>query len=254
MKRFLLVIVVLLTMGRATVPAQQTSNDANPLYRNYSIHLGGITVPPIAGAPFSATALIEFRQTMPDGSVATTHNVNLIGRDSRGRTHGEMRPWMPESFHGTPPLNEVHIFDPQTLVRTIYEPGTRVARLELMPGLPKVAGYSNAPNPLVKVDDLGLTTIGSIDVRGTRRTLTIPAQANGAGAPLTVVDEYWYSEDLDVNVVLRHDDPRMGLETIALTEIRREEPAAEFFEVPAGYKIVDMTPPVGAPAAGRPRR
>ena len=82
----------------------------------------------------------------------------------------------------------------------------------------------------------------NIEVKGTRRTLTIPAQANGTGAALAVVDEYWYSEDLHLNLLLRHDDPRTGVQTIALTNIKREEPPQEFFEVPQDYKIVDMTP------------
>lgn len=102
---------------------------------------------------------------------------------------------------------------------------------------------SDASNPQVKVEDLGSDTIENIDVKGTRRTVTIPAQANGTGAPLTVVDEYWYSEDLHVNLLLRHSDPRTGEQTVTLSQIVREEPAQEFFEVPQDYKIVDMTPP-----------
>jgi hypothetical protein len=31
--------------------------------------------------------------------------------------------------------------------------------------------------------------------------------------------------------------------TVKLTDIRREDPPPEFFEIPDGYKIVDMTPP-----------
>jgi len=62
------------------------------------------------------------------------------------------------------------------------------------------------------------------------------------------VDEYWYSEDLHVNLLVRRTDPRTGVQTVTLTAIERVERAPEFFEVPEGYKIVDMTPPPGAPA------
>ena len=85
--------------------------------------------------------------------------------------------------------------------------------------------------------------------KGIRRSLTIPAQASGTGAPVTVVDEYWYSEDLHMNLLVRHTDPRTGVQTVALSNINREEPPPAFFEVPEGYKTVDMTPPAGAPAA-----
>ena len=66
---------------------------------------------------------------------------------------------------------------------------------------------------------------------------------------MTVVDEYWYSEDLHVNLLVRHSDPRTGVQTVALSDIKREEPPPAFFEVPEGYKTVDMTPPPGAPVA-----
>jgi hypothetical protein len=252
MQRNLLLTAALLAAGVVTLLAQQVSNDANPLYHNVSIRTGTIIVPPIAGAPFSATALIENQQFMPDGSVVTSRNVNLIGRDSRGRTHGEMRPRVPESFQGMPPLSEVHLFDPQTHLKTIYYPATLIASRQVMPESPKIASLSTPSNPLVKIEDLGSTTIDNIDVKGTRRTLTIPAQANGIGAALTVVDEYWYSEDLHLNLLLRHNDPRTGMQTVALSDIKREEPAQAFFEVPEGYKIVEMTPPPGARTAHGP--
>jgi hypothetical protein len=258
MKRTLLLTATLLVTGAGALPAQQATNDANPLYRYTSIRTGTIVVPAIEGAPFSATALIENKQSMPDGSVATSRDVNLIGRDSRGRTHGEMRPRVPESFRGMPPLSEVHLFDPQTRVKTIYYPATHIASLQLQPrvpatGLSNPANHSDASNPLVKIEDLGSTTIDNLNVTGTRRTVTIPPAANGTGAALTVVDEYWYSEDLHINLLLQHDDPRSGFQTVALTNIKLEEPDQTFFEVPEGYKIVDMTPPRRATASNSAR-
>jgi hypothetical protein len=255
MQRSLLLTAALLAAGAAALPAQQIANDANPLFHPLSIRMSTISVPPIPGVPFFAVALIENKQTMPDGSVAATRNVNLIGRDSRGRTHGEMRNRVPVSFEGMPPLLEVHLYDPQTRVQTVYEPATRIARRSLRPEPRQPMNPSNqsdASNPLVKVEDLGSDTIQNIDVKGTRRTVTIPAQANASGVELTIVDEYWYSEDLHVNLLLRHNDPRTGDQTVTLSQLKREEPVQEFFEVPQDCKIVDMTPPPGAPAA-RPR-
>jgi hypothetical protein len=247
MKRTLLLTAALLTAAIVALPGQQATNDANPLYRPTSIRMSTISVPPITGAPFSATALIKNQQILPDGSVATSRNVNLIGRDSRGRTHGEMRSRVPESSREMPPLSEVHIYDPQTRVGTIWYPATHIAVRRKQPGTPTTANVAYTPNPLVKVEDLGTTTIDHIDAKGTRRTVIIPAEANNTGAPIAVVDEYWYSEDLHVNLLLLHNDPRTGLQTVALTDIKREEPPQPFFEVPADYKIVDLTPPQGAP-------
>ena len=248
MQRSLLLAFILLTIGGTAATTQQATNDANPLYRAPSIHIGSISVPPIAGAPFSATALIENQQPMPDGSVVTTRDVNLIGRDSRGRTHGENRPWVPDSFKGMPPPSEAQIYDPQTRINTIYYPATHVATQQLRPESRSAGNLPQPSGPFIKVEVLGLTTIDNIDVKGTRRTVTIPAQANGTGAAITVVDEYWYSEDLHVNVILRHNDPRTGFQTVALSNIKREEPPESFFQVPPDHKIVDLTPPPGSPA------
>jgi hypothetical protein len=247
MQRSLLLTAALVVAGLAAVHAQQTTNDANPLYRYTSIRMGTIIVPPITGAPFSATAIIKNQQILADGSLATTRNINLIGRDSRGRTHGEMRPRMPEASRGMPPLSEVHLFDPQTRMRIVYYPATHIASRQLQHEAPASTGISSLADPLVKVENLGFTNIDGIEAEGTRRTLTIAAQVNGTGAPLTVIDEYWYSEDLHLNVLLMHNDPRTGLQTVALTDVKREEPDRAFFEVPEGYKIVDMTPPSVAP-------
>jgi hypothetical protein len=247
MQRSLLLAVLLLATGTAALPAQQTSNDANPLYRPFSITMHTISVPPIAGVPFSATAVIKNEQLMPDGTVQTFNNINLIGRDSRGRTHGEMRARVPVDFKGDPPLVEVHIYDPQAHLKTVCYTATHIATRQPQPMPHFAVNPSRSSNPQVKIEDLGTEVLGNIDVRGTRRTLTLPGQVTGTGAPITVVDEYWYSEDLHLNVVFRHNDPRTGLQSIALTDIKREEPNPAFFEIPAGYKVVDMTPPPDAP-------
>jgi hypothetical protein len=46
-----------------------------------------------------------------------------------------------------------------------------------------------------------------------------------------------------VYLIVKHDDPRTGEQIVAVTHIDRHEPPRERFEVPAGYKIVDETPP-----------
>jgi hypothetical protein len=206
-------------------------------------------VTPVAGAPFSATVLIRSEQTMPDGTTVTKTTINLVGRDSRGRIHNERRALVPDSYHGTPRLIEVHIFDLQTRMNTFYDPVTRIARQRALPEPPKAPNLRNASNPMVKVEDLESTNLDGFAATGLRRSTTIPAQASGTGAAVTVVDEYWYSEDLHMNLLVVHTDPRSGVQTVALSSIKREEPPQSFFEVPEGYKIVDVTPPPGAPAA-----
>jgi hypothetical protein len=248
MQHKLLLMAVLLATGFVALRAQQTS-DNPPLYHGVQTHVDGVFVTPVAGVPFSATVLIRSEQTMPDGTTVTKTTINLIGRDSRGRIHNERRSLVPESFRGTPNLTEVHIFDLQTRMNTFYDPITRIARQRVLPEPLRAPNLRNSSNPLVKVEDLDATNLEGFMAKGLRRSTTIPAQASGTGAAVTVVDEYWYSEDLHMNLLVRHTDPRSGIQTVALSNINREEPPPAFFEVPEGYKIVDMTPPPGAPAA-----
>ena len=76
-----------------------------------------------------------------------------------------------------------------------------------------------------------------VDVHGTRDTQTIPAETNG-GKEITVVDEYWYSEDLRLNMLAIHKDPRTGEQTTTVTQVDRGEPDPAIFEIPSGYKII----------------
>jgi len=247
-----LLTAALLTAGLPALQAQQAGSNQPPLYRGASTHVDGVFITPIAGAPFTATVTIENALPMPDGSVDTKHTVNLIGRDSRGRIHNERRRLVPESFRGTPMLQEVHLFDPQTRLSIYYDPMSRIARQRVLPEPPQSAGVAPPPraNSQVKVEDLGTTTLNDLDAKGTWRTFTVPAKLSGTGAPVEVVDEYWYSEDLRINLLVRRSDPRTGVQTVAISSIERVEPAPAFFEVPEGYKTVDVTPPPGAPAVG----
>jgi hypothetical protein len=250
MQRSLLLTAALLAATFAPLQAQQADGDQPPLYRGTYTHVDGVYLTPIAGAPFSATVSIENALPMPDGSVDTQRTINMIGRDSRGRIHNERRRLMTQGFHGAPMLLEVHLFDPQTRLSTFYDPTTRIARQRVLPDAPQ---RTTPPAPFransqVKVEDLGTTMLNGLDAKGTRRTFTVPAKLSGTGKPVEVVDEYWYSEDLHVNLLVRRTDPRTGVQTVAISAIERVEPAPAFFEVPEGYKIVDMTPPPGAPA------
>jgi hypothetical protein len=244
MLRHSLLTASLLAAGMTSVVAQQTDGNNPPLYRGTQTHVDGVFVTPVPGVPFSATVLIKTEQTMPDGTVVAKRTVNLIGRDSLGRIHNERRGLVPESFQGMPHLIEVHIFDLQTRLNTFYDPMTHIARQRVLPEPPRDVTLLSTG---VTVEDLGSTSLEGIEAKGIRRTFTIPAQVSGTGAAVTVVDEYWYSEDLHLNLLVRHTDPRSGVQTVAITGIQREEPAQTFFEVPQGYKIVDMTPPPGAP-------
>lgn len=70
---------------------------------------------------------------------------------------------------------------------------------------------------------------------GTRITRTIPAGTIGNEHDLKIVSEIWYSKDLQMVVMSKHTDPRMGESTFKMTNITRTEPDATLFQVPAGF-------------------
>jgi hypothetical protein len=87
-----------------------------------------------------------------------------------------------------------------------------------------------------------------VEAEGTRTTLTIPAGEIGNERAIEVVNERWYSPELQMVVMSRHSDPRSGETIYRLTNITRDEPAKSFFEVPGGYTIKEGMP--GPPASG----
>jgi hypothetical protein len=88
-----------------------------------------------------------------------------------------------------------------------------------------------------KVEQLEKQTIEGVSAEGTRMTHTIPAGAIGNEQPINIVDERWYSPELQTTVMTRHSDPRSGETVYRLTNINRTEPARTLFEVPSDYTL-----------------
>jgi hypothetical protein len=95
------------------------------------------------------------------------------------------------------------------------------------------------------VENLGQQFMEGVTVEGTRTTMTIPAGGIGNELPITIVSEQWFSPELKVLVMSRQSDPRFGEKTYRLTNISRDEPAPELFEVPADYQVFDPSSNLG---------
>lgn len=89
----------------------------------------------------------------------------------------------------------------------------------------------------VNKEDLGTQAIEGVAATGTRVTFTIPAGQIGNERPIEIVDERWFSKDLQVFVMTRHTDPRSGETVYRLTDINRTEPDHSLFLVPADYEM-----------------
>jgi hypothetical protein len=89
-------------------------------------------------------------------------------------------------------------------------------------------------------EDLGQQQIEDVTANGTRTTSVIPAGAIGNEQAITIVSEQWFSPDLDVLVLTRHTDPRVGETTYRLTNISRNEPDRSLFQVPSDYTVHEL--------------
>jgi hypothetical protein len=228
-----------------------------PDYAGVQIHIPGVYITPVPNAPFSADVTILSHQKLTDGTEVIRTTVNHIGRDSQGRIYNERRRLVSSAFRGEPLLLEAHIFDPITRQNTFYDPATHLARQSTLPPpvaarqmptqapLPNFGAAQPRPGvaPRVTQTDLGEQLIDDTTLHGTQKQRTIDASASGTGQPVIITDQYWYAPDLFVYLIVKHDDPRAGEQIVAVTHIDRHEPPREKFEVPAGYKTVDETPP-----------
>jgi hypothetical protein len=80
-------------------------------------------------------------------------------------------------------------------------------------------------------------TIDGLNVEGRKNTSIIPAGQIGNEQPITITSEEWRSPELNVLVLTRHSDPRMGESSYRLVNIIRAEPDRSLFMVPADYTV-----------------
>lgn len=202
-----------------------------------------IFVTPIPANPFTGTVNVERSFVQKDGQITKLKTAREIGRDSRGRIFNQMRTLVPASSNESPEVVGIHIYDPETRVTVTvndrqhtFRKGTVNRPPEAVPPsfLSASSGLNTLPqNQFTKEEDLGNKVIEGLAVHGVRQSQTIPSE-NG-GKVVVITDEYWYSEDLRINLVLKHNDPRTGGVIMRVTGISRSEPDPARFEIPANY-------------------
>jgi hypothetical protein len=87
---------------------------------------------------------------------------------------------------------------------------------------------------------LGKRLIEGVESEGTRTTSTIETGAIGNDRPIQIVGERWYSAELQLTMMTRHEDPRSGEEIFRLTNVRKGEPGAYLFQLPSGYQLQEV--------------
>ncbi|MBZ5632454.1 MAG: hypothetical protein LAO55_04930 [Acidobacteriia bacterium] len=226
-----------------------------------------ISGPPVKGAPYSAEAVNETIQTLADGNRIVQRSSAMQYRDADGRERREETSAMGAIFISDPVAGTRYTLHPESrsaekgplvinfggpttnagvfVERTEAGLGRGVAiRLKLpgdalqefgiaaTAGRLTAAGSSNA-----KTEQLGKMYIEGVQVDGTRATTTIPAGEIGNERPINIVDERWYSPELQMTVMTKHSDPRNGETNFSLKNINRSSPPPYLFEVPSDYTV-----------------
>lgn len=203
---------------------------------------------PVAGAPFTASFSTQTSQTLADGNHIRRSSIGTLARDSQGRTRRDMTLSAigPLATSGKPKQVSM-INDPVAGTHYVLDPDKKIAH-QLGPHGGKGKGHQQGgpagPAWLSKQDDANVTTtplgtqnISGVVAEGTRTTRTIPAGAVGNEKPIVITVDRWYSADLQTVLKTTRSDPFMGDKVTQLTDIRRAEPDASLFQVPADYTV-----------------
>ncbi|MGI4827555.1 MAG: hypothetical protein ACRYFU_05090 [Janthinobacterium lividum] len=231
----------------SAVACAQTLPSAPRGYRGIQVHVEGVFITPVPNAPFTATVEIVSHQKLADGTEHIVMTRNYIARSSSGRIRNERRKLVATGYKGEPRLLLVHLYDPSSRLSIFLDPATRLARETLLSKPLAAPAEQRAPAAPEKSagteTDLGTQMLDSVSLQGTRKTRVIPAELSGTGQAVQITDEYWYSPDLSMYMIIKHNDPRTGEQIVAVSAVQRREPTAEEMAVPADYKVVDETPP-----------
>jgi hypothetical protein len=243
----------------------------------------------VTGSPVSAKEVSKTVQTLGDGTQLENSNTARFYRDSLGRTRTESPDG--GNITIMDPVAGVRLqldATAKTAVR-IPMPGSGVAPGVPGGGVPGGRGRSMSANPSengqdisaaldkLKIaaagladeakakmqaeaaargpaphrEDLGFHSTNGVMAQGTRSTMTIPQGQIGNNRDIHVVNEGWYSKDLQMMVKTVNSDPRFGVTTYELTDIVQAEPDAALFQVPAGFTLTEAAGRGGRMGPGR---
>jgi hypothetical protein len=206
----------------------------------------GLNKKTVTGAPFTATFTNQTTNVLADGNRIAHSTSGTLSRDSQGRTRRDVTlpaigPWADSS---KPAPHRILLNDPVAGTHYVLNPDRKVARAVQgfrfkEHGKQGGAGHAFAQKQQSNVvtTPLGTQTIAGVAAQGTRYTRTIPAGAIGNEKPIVIVNERWYSPDLQMVVMSKHSDPRMGDTVYQLTNVQRQEPDASLFQVPSDYTV-----------------
>ena len=198
----------------------------------------GMQSGPILGKPFSATEVRRTLQTLSDGTQVDHSDISKFYRDSQGRMRAES-PERVEIFDFVAGLEyDLHPHN-KTYQKLAIKDRNATLTVAVVGGTSSTGSSSGSSGEADRPpsEDLGTQTFNGVNAAGTRVTVTIPVGAFGNNRELKVVNERWYSPELQTLVKSSNSDPRFGVNSYELTNILRTDPDPALFQPPADYTL-----------------
>ncbi len=245
---FLLLFAGIAAFCVRTLTAQSSDQALHAPSGGVRMTVISIAVPPLPGAPFTATVTTEWKRTLDDGSVVTIGNHRTIARDNTGRIFQERRDLYPAGDPRENEINRLEFADPRAHTISTCWPEARICQVNYYfastaaPASTPAGPLEGGKGFLTRID-LGTDSVSGVETIGTRETTTIDGGAIGNDRPISIVKEFWYSQQLGINIVEKRQDPRYGAQTFTVSPIILGEPDATLLDIPAGFRIDDKRTP-----------
>jgi hypothetical protein len=180
----------------------------------------------ITGAPFTALAVTQSVQTLPDGNQISRTTNAKIARDGEGRTRREQI-----AANG---VSVVFLEDPVSGNGYVIDSAKKSVRRFVITGADKTSGAVATAG-----SSLGSQVMEGLRVDGTKLTRTVSAGEAGNERAFDVTIEVWHSNDLQTILLRTTTDPRYGETSYKLTDIQRGEPDPMLFTIPTGFTFME---------------
>src|SRR5215831_8789828 len=186
----------------------------------------------VKNAPYAADLVTESAQTLPDGNHIRQSSSVKVYRDSEGRTRREQtvnlnglgsNSNMPQLvFINDPVAGMNYALNPKdrTATRSTWTRGGRMGKNPPPPGA-DLRPRRSETGANIRSEDLGRQTMEGVAVEGRRVTTTIPAGQVGNDQPIVLVNETWFSPELQMVVLSKRSDPRSGETVTRMMNISR---------------------------------
>ena len=204
-------------------------------------------IQPVTDMPYSTDRVTEHIQILADGTrFSNVGPKTRVYRDSPGRTRTEQ---VLQGRYGSTQI--VEIADPVAGYRLVLDTTNRVAHRSALPAPPPTPPRRTVPaNSLVAPaaigphdEDLGNQEIQGVTAHGLRHRSIFDTGTAGNDRPFVVTFDSWKSDELQLVLVSKFNDPRHGEFTTKLENLTLSKPDPALFQVPADYHVVDETGP-----------